>query len=155
MDYSIALRNGMNPSTHLYACEINVRFCFAWYIKAVTYCRICFSLLDVSEMLVSGVSSMYNLIIHYLNSFVMLRKLTSASLSSLFTNKIDVFPFYKSGFYLPTGGGGEASLQMSQLPPKVFLKKKLKLKLFQIKMFFDDDFKESVKVTNVQKCDFC
>ena len=75
---------------------------------------------------------MYNLIMHYLNSFVMLRKLTTASLSCLFTNKIDVFPFYKSGFYLLTGG--EASLQMSQLPPKVFLIKKLKL--FQIKMFF-------------------
>ena len=38
-------------------------------------------------------------------------------------------------------------------PPKkeVFLKKKLKL--FLINIFFDD-FKESVKVTNVQKCDF-
>ena len=48
---------------------------------------------------------------------------------------------------LSTGGAwGEAS------PPKVLLKKKLQL--FQIKIFFDDDFKESVKVTNVQKCDF-
>ena len=37
-------------------------------------------------------------------------------------------------------------------PPKVLLKKNLQL--FQIKIFFDDDFKESVKVTNVQKCDF-
>ena len=37
-------------------------------------------------------------------------------------------------------------------PPKVLLNKNLKL--FQIKIFFDDDFKESVKVTNVQKCDF-
>ena len=44
------------------------------------------------------------------------------------------------------GGGGEAS------PLKVLLKKNLQL--FQIKIFFDDDFKESVKVTNVQKCDF-
>ena len=44
------------------------------------------------------------------------------------------------------GGGGEAS------PQNVLLKKKLPL--FQIKIFFDDDFKESVKVTNVQKCDF-
>ena len=45
------------------------------------------------------------------------------------------------------GGGGEAS------PPKKGLLKK-NLQLFQIKIFFDDDFKESVKVTNVQKCDF-
>ena len=52
-----------------------------------------------------------------------------------------------AGFCL-LGGGGEGKL----LPPKVFLKKNLKL--FQIKTFFDDDFKESVKVTNVQKCNF-
>ena len=45
---------------------------------------------------------------------------------------------------LSTGGG--------RLPPKSFPEKNLKL--FQIKIFFDDDFKESVKVTNVQKCDF-
>ena len=53
------------------------------------------------------------------------------------------------------GGGGaeEASPQKSQLPPKMFSLKK-NLKLFQIKIFFDGDFKESVKVTNVQKCDF-
>ena len=44
------------------------------------------------------------------------------------------------------GGGGEAS------PPKVSQKKNLQL--FQIKIFSEDDFKESVKVTNVQKCDF-
>ena len=49
-----------------------------------------------------------------------------------------------AGFY-PLGGGGG-------FPPKVFLKKNVKL--FQIKIFFDDDFKESVKITNVQKCDF-
>ena len=48
---------------------------------------------------------------------------------------------------LSTGGGrGEAS------PPKSFPEKNLNL--FQIKIFFDDDFKESVKVTNVQKCNF-
>ena len=52
-----------------------------------------------------------------------------------------------SGFYLLGGaGGGEAS------PPKVLPKKKFML--FQVKIFFDDDFKESVKVPNVQKCDF-
>ena len=44
------------------------------------------------------------------------------------------------GFYLLGGGG--------KLPPqKLFLEKNLKL--FQIKISFDDDFKESVKVTNV------
>ena len=47
---------------------------------------------------------------------------------------------------LSTGGRREAS------PPKVLLKKNLQL--FQIKIFFDDDFKESVKVTNVQIWDF-
>ena len=36
--------------------------------------------------------------------------------------------------------------------PKRFTEKKLQL--FQMKIFFDDDFKESVKVTDVQKCDF-
>ena len=29
MDYSIALGNGMDPSTPLNGCKINVRFCFA------------------------------------------------------------------------------------------------------------------------------
>ena len=49
------------------------------------------------------------------------------------------------GFYLLGGGG--------KLPPqKTFPGKKFKL--FQIKISFDDDFKESVKVTNVQKCNF-
>ena len=48
MDYSIALENGMNPSTPLNGCEINVRFCFAQCIKAVMS-KICFSSLDVSE----------------------------------------------------------------------------------------------------------
>ena len=44
------------------------------------------------------------------------------------------------------GAGGK-------LPPKSFPEKKLKL--FEIKIFFDGDFKESVKVTtDVQKCDF-
>ena len=46
------------------------------------------------------------------------------------------------------GGGGRGELP----PPKSFPEKNLKL--FQIKIFFDDDFKESVKVTNVQKCNF-
>ena len=57
---------------------------------------------------------------------------------------------YIKGRVLSTGGQGEASSQTSQLPPpKVYRKKNLQL--FQIRIFFDDDFKESVKVTNVQK----
>ena len=46
-------------------------------------------------MFVSGVSSMYNVIMHYLNSFLSgsIRDLTPASLICLFTIKIDVFPF--------------------------------------------------------------
>ena len=55
---------------------------------------------------------------------------------------------------LSTGGGGKLPpLNVSDSPPKSFTEKK-NLQLFQIKIFFDDDFKESVKVTNVQKCDF-
>ena len=44
-------------------------------------------------MFVLGVSSMYNVIIHYLNFFLpcRIRNLTLSSLSRLFTIKIDVF----------------------------------------------------------------
>ena len=67
----MALGNGMRPSTPLNGCEINVRFCFARYLKAVTcMCKTCFSLLDVSELFVPGVSSMYNVIMQYWNSFL-------------------------------------------------------------------------------------
>ena len=51
-----------------------------------------------------------------------------------------------------TGERGEAPPKRLSFPTKSFPEKTLKL--FQIKIFFDDDFKESVKVTNVQKCDF-
>ena len=51
-----------------------------------------------------------------------------------------------SGFNLLGGMGGELA------PKKFFLNKYQKL--FQILILFDDDIKESVKVTNVQKCDF-
>ena len=64
-------------------------------------------------------------------------------------------PSRLSGFYLLGGRGGSFPPNVSASPPpkkKVLLKKNLQL--FQIKIFFDDDFKESVKVTNVQKCDF-
>ena len=47
----------------------------------------------------------------------------------------------------------EASPQTSQFPPQKSFPGK-NLKLFQIKISFDDDFKESVKIANVQKCDF-
>ena len=48
--------------------------------------------------------------------------------------------------------GGSFPKNVSASPQKSFTEKKLQL--FQIKIFFEDDFKESVKVTNVQKCDF-
>ena len=56
------------------------------------------SLLDISEMFVSGVSSVYNIIMHPLNSFLScsIRNLTLASLTCLFTINIDVFPFFTS-----------------------------------------------------------
>ena len=60
---------------------------------------------------------------------------------------VDAINLPQPGFYL-LGGGRGGKLP----PPKVLLKKNLQL--FQIKIFRDDDFKESVKVTNVQKCDF-
>ena len=55
-------------------------------------------LLDVSEKFVSRVSSMYNVIMHYLNSFLScsIRNLTLAPLSCLFTMKSDVFPPFTS-----------------------------------------------------------
>ena len=56
------------------------------------------------------------------------------------------------GFYLLGGSGGSFPPKRLSFPPKSFTEKKLQL--FQIKIFFDDDFKESVKGTNVQKCDF-
>ena len=58
-----------------------------------------------------------------------------------------------TGFYLLGGGDGELAPKRLSFPlPKSFPEKNLKL--FQIKILSDNDFKESVKVTNVQKCDF-
>ena len=97
MDYLIALGNGTNPNRPLKGCEINVRFCFVEYIKAAT--KNCLSSLDVSEIFISGVSSMCIYIMHYLNFFLScsIKNLTSASVSRLFTTKSDFnFPFYKS-----------------------------------------------------------
>ena len=59
------------------------------------------------------------------------------------------------GRILSTGGRGKLPPKTFQLPPpkkKVFPEKKI-WKLFQILILFDD-VKESVKATNVQKCDF-
>ena len=63
-------------------------------------------------------------------------------------------PYKQGSIYW--AGRGEASPQTSQLPPppKKSFTEKINVQLFQIKIFFDNDFKESVKVTNVQKCDF-
>ena len=54
---------------------------------------------------------------------------------------------------LSTRGGREKlSLKRFSFPQKVFPKKNQKL--FQILILFDDDIKESVKVADVQKCNF-
>ena len=58
----------------------------------------CLNSLDVSEMFVSGVSSMCIYIMHYLNFLLscLIKNLTLASFSRLFTIKSDVnFSFYK------------------------------------------------------------
>ena len=87
----------MNPSTPLNGCEIDVCFCFAYYIKAVMYQDL-FQFIGCIRMFVSGVSSMYNVIMHYLNSFLScsIRTLTLASMSRLFSIKIDVFALFTS-----------------------------------------------------------
>ena len=56
---------------------------------------------------------------------------------------------------LSTGGVGGSfphPSNVSASPQKFFLKKNIKL--FQILILFDDDINESVKATNVQKCNF-
>ena len=58
--------------------------------------KTCFSSLDVSEMFTPRISSMYNVVMHDLNSFLSssIRNLILPSFSRLFTIKIDVFaPF--------------------------------------------------------------
>ena len=94
MDYSIALGNGMNPSTPLNGCEINVRFCFCLIYKSSYVLR---SVLVHWMYQNFHIGSFFNvqLIIHCLNSFLScsITNLTLASLSRLFTIKIDVLPF--------------------------------------------------------------
>ena len=89
---------------------------------------------------------------HLLFSLAWLFKINTIKPTSVSTENQTFVP-PTPGFYL-LRGRGEASPQTSQLPhpPKSFTEKNLQL--FQIKIFFDDNFKESVKVTNVQKCDF-
>ena len=53
-----------------------------------------FQFIGCIKMFLSGVSSMYNVIMQYLNFFV--RNLTLASLSLLFTIKIEVFLLFTS-----------------------------------------------------------
>ena len=70
--------------------------------------------------------------------------------------KPDKNQFDTAGFFLLERAGEASPKNISASPPQ---KKKQsftekKLQLFQIKIFFDDYFKESMKVTNVQKCDF-
>ena len=62
--------------------------------------------------------------------------------------------YYLSGFYLLGRGGKLPPKRLSFPPPprKSFPEKNFKA--ISNKDLFDDDFKESVKVTNVQKCDF-
>ena len=66
-------------------------------------------------MFVSGVYSMYNVTMHYLNSFssCSIRNLTLASLSRLFTMKIDVFPFHK--FLFPQWSFSRRAITENQL----------------------------------------
>ena len=61
---------------------------------------------------------------------------------------------HMSGFYLLGRGQEVPPKRLSSPPPKkkVFLEKNQKL--FQILILFDDDIKASVKVTDVQKCNF-
>ena len=87
----------MNPNKHLNGCEVSVHFCFMQYIKVCD--KNCLNSLDVSEMFLSRVSSMYIFIMHYLHFFLScsIKNLTLAPLSCLFTIKGDVlfFSFYK------------------------------------------------------------
>ena len=93
----MALGNGMSPSTPLNGCDINVCFLLCLIYKS-SYVLRPVSVHWISEMFVSGVSPMYNVIKQYFNSFLscLIRNLTLASLSLSFTIKFDVFPLFKS-----------------------------------------------------------
>ena len=95
MDYSIALGNGMNPSTPLNGCEINCTFLLCLIYNSSYVLRF----VSVHWMYQNvRIGSFFNvqLIMRYLNSFLSfsIRNLTLASLSRVFTIKVDVLPFF-------------------------------------------------------------
>ena len=93
MDYSIALGNGINPSTPLNGCEINDVSALpnSYVLRSVSVHWIYQNV---------RIGSFFNvqLIMHYLNSFLScsIRNLTIVFLSRLFTIKIDVFVLFTS-----------------------------------------------------------
>ena len=78
----------MNTNRPLNGCEINVYFCFSNTYKQLCT-ENCPSSLDVSEMFVAGVSSMYIYIMHYLNFFLScsIKNLILALFESFIYNK--------------------------------------------------------------------
>ena len=89
MDYLIALGHGMNPNRPLNGCENNVRFCF---LKEKQLCTTnCLSSLDVSEMFVSGVSSMYIYYALFESLFVMLSQKPVFKVHSLSSGKVEKY----------------------------------------------------------------
>ena len=94
MDYSIALGNGMNPSSPLNGCEINL-LCL---IYKSSYALRSVSVHWMYQNVRIGSFFNVQLIMHFLNSFLScsIRNLTLASLSRLFTIKIDVFALFTS-----------------------------------------------------------
>ena len=74
----------------------------------------------------------------------------------IFENAIQSGSIWKSNDMInrvrSTGEKLPLSSKRLNFPKKIVHKKNLKV--FQILILFDDDIKESVKITNVQKCDF-
>ena len=97
MDYSIALGNGMNPSTPLNGCQMYV-FALPGLIYKSSYVLRSVSVHWMYQNVRIGSFFNVQLIMHYLNSFLScsIRNLTLTSLSCLFTIKIDVFSLFTS-----------------------------------------------------------
>ena len=108
MDYSSTLGNGMNPSTALNRCEINVRFCFAWYIKAGMYQDL-FQFIGCIRNVLVG--SFFNVYLYALFEFLFVILNQKLDFSSFFEsfiyNKIGVFPLF-TGFNSHSGVFHEA-----------------------------------------------